>query len=137
MTDLTQIAVGDELPALTVDVDRARLIRYAGASGDFNVIHWDERFARSVGLPDVIAHGMWTMGAAGEIVGRWIGDASRITGYSTRFSAPVPVPYDGGAQLQVTGVVKKIEDGTATIDLTATNSGAKVLAKTTVTVRLG
>ena len=136
MTDLTQIAVGDELPALTIDVDRARLIRYAGASGDFNVIHWDERFATSVGLPDVIAHGMWTMGAAGEIVVRWIGDASRITGYSTRFSAPLPVPYDGGAQVEVTGVVKSIEDGLATVDLTATSGGSKVLAKTSVTVSL-
>lgn len=136
MTDLTQISVGDQLPTLTVDVDRARLIRYAGASGDFNVIHWDERFAKGVGLPDVIAHGMWTMGAAGEIVGRWIGDASRITSYSTRFSAPVPVPYDGGAQIEVAGVVKSIQDGIATVDLTATADGAKVLAKTSVTVRL-
>lgn len=136
MIDLTRISVGDQLPTLTVDVDRARLIRYAGASGDFNVIHWDERFAKSVGLPDVIAHGMWTMGAAGEIVGRWIGDASRITGYSTRFSAPVPVPYEGGAQIEVTGVVKSIDDGIATVDLTATAGGAKVLAKTSVTVRL-
>ncbi|KYH46134.1 MaoC/PaaZ C-terminal domain-containing protein [Branchiibius sp. NY16-3462-2] len=136
MTDLSTIAVGDELPALTVDVDRARLIRYAGASGDFNVIHWDERFATAVGLPDVIAHGMWTMGAAGEIVARWIGDASRITGYSTRFSAPVPVPYEGGAQIDVTGVVKSIEDGVATVDLTATSGGAKVLAKTSLTVSL-
>lgn len=136
MTDLTQIAVGDQLPPLTVAVDRARLIRYAGASGDFNVIHWDERFATSVGLPDVIAHGMWTMGAAGEIVGQWLGDASRITGYSTRFSVPVPVPYDGGAQIDVTGVVKSVEDGVATVDLTATSNGAKVLAKTSITVRL-
>ncbi|MFC6712853.1 MaoC family dehydratase [Branchiibius cervicis] len=136
MIDLTRISVGDQLPTLTVDVDRARLIRYAGASGDFNVIHWDERFAKSVGLPDVIAHGMWTMGAAGEIVGRWIGDASRITGYSTRFSAPVPVPYEGGAQIEVTGFVKSIDDGIATVDLTATAGGAKVLAKTSVTVRL-
>ena len=136
MIDLTRISVGDQLPSLTVDVDRARLIRYAGASGDFNVIHWDERLAKSVGLPDVIAHGMWTMGAAGEIVGHWIGDASRITGYSTRFSAPVPVPYEGGAQIEVTGVVKSIDDGIATVDLTATAGGAKVLAKTSVTVRL-
>lgn len=127
--------VGDELPPLTIQVDRARLIRYAGASGDFNTIHWDERFAKGVGLPDVIAHGMWTMGAAGEIVARWLGDAGRITGYRTRFSAPVPVPYDGGAQIAVTGVVKAIDDDVATVELTATSAGTKVLSKTTVTVR--
>lgn len=129
-------AVGEQLPPLTTTVDRARLIRYAGASGDFNTIHWDERFAKAVGLPDVIAHGMWTMGAAGEIVSRWVGDAARITGYRTRFSAPLVVPYDGGAELTVTGVVTSVEDGTATVELTTTSGDTKVLSKTIVTVSI-
>ena len=86
------VTLGEEFGPLLVAVDRARLIAYAAASGDHNRIHWDERFARSVGLPDVIAHGMWTMGAAAELVARWAGDPTAVVGYRTKFTAPVVVP---------------------------------------------
>jgi acyl dehydratase len=119
-----------------VHVDRATLIRYAGASGDFNVIHWDEQTAKSVGLPDVIAHGMWTMGAAIQPVVDWLGDAGRVTSYSVRFSAPVPVPHDGGADVEFGATVKSVDGDTAALDLTATSGGQKVLMRARATVRL-
>ncbi len=103
------VAAGESLPARTVHVDRARLIQYAGASGDRNRIHWDERFATSVGLPDVIAHGMFTMGAAVEAVSDWLGDPGRVVEYRTRFTKPVVVPYDGGADIDVAGTVKAVD----------------------------
>lgn len=127
--------VGQQLPARTIHVDRATLVRYAGASGDLNPIHWDERFATSVGLPDVIAHGMWTMGAAIQAVVDWVGDAGAVTAYSVRFSAPVPVPYDGGADVEVTGQVKKVQDDGAVVELTVTSGDAKVLTRALATVR--
>lgn len=127
---------GQSIGERMVHVDRATLIRYAGASGDFNTIHWDEQTARSVGLPDVIAHGMWTMGAAIQLVVDWCGDAGRVTSYATRFSAMVPVPHDGGADLTVSGVVKKVEGDLASVDLSVLLGEEKVLARTAVTVRL-
>lgn len=130
------IEAGTEIPGRTIHVDRATLIRYAGASGDFNTIHWDERFARSVGLPDVIAHGMWTMGAAIQPVVDWLGDAGRVTAYSVRFSAPVPVPYDGGADIEVGATVKAVDGDTATVDITATTGEQKVLVRARATVTL-
>lgn len=133
---MTRIEPGTEIPGRVVHVDRARLVRYAGASGDFNPIHWDERFATSVGLPDVIAHGMWTMGAAIQPVVDWLGDAGRVTSYSVRFSAPVPVPHDGGADVEVGAIVKAVDGDTATIDITATSGGQKVLVRARATVRL-
>ena len=128
---LEGVAVGDTLPPLTVHVDRARLVQYAGASLDRNRIHWDERFARQVGLPDVIAHGMFTMGSAVTIVTDWVGDAGRVVEYGTRFTKPVVVPYDGGADIEVTGVVKAVDPDTrrVTVDLTATAGGEKVLGR--------
>ncbi|WP_265445758.1 MaoC family dehydratase [Flexivirga meconopsidis] len=133
---MNDLKPGDQIPPRTVHVDRATLVRYAGASGDFNPIHWDERFATSVGLPDVIAHGMWTMGAAIQPVVNWLGDAGRVTSYGVRFSAPVPVSYDGGADIQVGGTVKDVTDGTATIDITATHGDDKVLVRARATVAL-
>lgn len=130
------IEAGTEIPSRTIHVDRATLIRYAGASGDFNVIHWDEQTATSVGLPDVIAHGMWTMGAAIQPVVDWLGDAGRVTSYSVRFSAPVPVPHDGGADVEVGATVKSVDGDTATIDITATSGGQKVLVRARATVAL-
>lgn len=132
----TTVQPGDVIPAATIHVDRATLVRYAGASGDFNPIHWDERFATSVGLPDVIAHGMWTMGAAIQPVVQWLGDAGRIISYGVRFSAPVPVDHTDGADIEVGGVVKDVSDDTATIDITATCGGSKVLVRARATVRL-
>jgi len=130
------IEAGTVIPPRTIHVDRATLIRYAGASGDFNVIHWDEQTATSVGLPDVIAHGMWTMGAAIQPVVDWLGDAGRVTSYSVRFSAPVPVPHDGGADVEVGATVKSVDGDTATIDISATSGGQKVLVRARATVAL-
>src|SRR3954453_13303591 len=98
------VEVGQELPAQTYPVQRIDLVRYAGASGDFNPIHWNEPFARSVGLPDVIAHGMFTMGAAIPCVTGRAGDPAAVVEYGVRFTRPVVVPNDDkGAELQVTG----------------------------------
>ena len=91
----------DDAAAATIHVDRATLVQYAGASLDRNRIHWDERFAKQVGLPDVIAHGMFTMGSAVTVVTDWVGDAGRVVEYGTRFTKPVVVPYEGGADIEV------------------------------------
>ena len=91
----SEVEAGQQFGPLVVEVDRPRLVAYAAASGDHNRIHWDETFARSVGLPDVIAHGMWTMGAAVELVADWAGDPTAVVDYRTKFTAPVVVPRTG------------------------------------------
>ena len=133
-----EVSVGEALPALTVHVDRARLVQYAGASLDRNRIHWDDRFAVSVGLPDVIAHGMFTMGSAIEIVSAWVGNAGRVVEYSTRFTKPVVVPYAEGADLAVTGVVTATDETTrrATVELGVTCGPDKVLGRCLAVVQL-
>jgi acyl dehydratase len=133
-----EVEVGTALPAQTFQVRRADLVRYAGASGDFNVIHWNERVARSVGLPDVIAHGMFTMALAGRVVTDWAGDPGRVVEYGVRFTRPVPVPDDdGGAAVEVTGVVAaRLDDGRVRVDLTATHAGQKVLGRARAVVQL-
>jgi acyl dehydratase len=131
------VAPGTALPPLTVHLARADLVRYAGASGDLNPIHWDEHFARSVGLPDVIAHGMLTMGLAVRAVTAWVGDPGAVLDYRTKFTRPVVVAHDTGADVEVSGVVAQVgDDGTARIDLTVTSAGAKVLGAARVVVRL-
>jgi len=132
------LAVGDVVAQRTLEVDRARLVRYAGASGDFNPIHWNERFATQVGLPGVIAHGMWTMGAAVGVVTDWTGDPGAVVDYQTRFARPVPVPDPGVATAEVTATVGALdpEAGTARIDLTVVVEGQRVLAKAQAVVRL-
>ncbi|GAA5153304.1 MaoC family dehydratase [Amycolatopsis dongchuanensis] len=129
--------VGDELPPLDVRVTRDRLVRYAGASLDFNPIHWNERFAKEVGLPDVIAHGMLTMALAGRLVTDWLGDPGKLVEYSCRFTRPVVVPDDDeGALVQFTGKVGEVrEDGTARVDITAKFDGKTVLGKAVAFVR--
>ncbi|MFB8227126.1 MaoC family dehydratase [Cellulosimicrobium sp. NPDC055967] len=135
---LTDLSVGDVIGTRTVEVDRARLVRYAGASGDFNPIHWNDAFAAEVGLPGVIAHGMFTMGAAVALVEDWAGDPGAVVDYQTRFTRPVPVPNPGVATLEVTGTVGVIDAdaGTVRVDLTVTSEGARVLGKTQAVVRL-
>ena len=135
---LSELTVGEAVATRTVTVDRARLVRYAGASGDFNPIHWNERFATEVGLPGVIAHGMWTMGAAVDVVVEWTGDPGAVVDYQTRFARPVPVPDPGEASLEVTATVGAIdpEAGTARLDLTVVVDGQRVLAKAQAVVRL-
>jgi acyl dehydratase len=97
--------VGDVVATARAHVERVNLVMYAGASGDFNPIHWNERFATAVGLPDVIAHGMYTQAQLGRMLVGWLGDPSRLLSFSVRFSAPVVVPDAGGADLEMQAVV--------------------------------
>jgi acyl dehydratase len=133
-----RFAVGTVLPAATFPITRKDLVRYAGASGDFNDIHWNGRFAVEVGLPDVIAHGMYTMAVAGRVVTDWAGDPAAVEEYFVRFSKPVVVPDDGvGALLEVTGKVSKaLGDGRVQVDLTVSSAGQKVLGKASAVVRV-
>ena len=131
------IEVGLQLPAKSFPITRETLVRYAGASGDFNIIHWNERFAKEVGLPDVIAHGMLTMGLAIQVVTDWLDDPSRLLEYGCRFTRPVVVPDDGaGATLEVSGKVTSIDGDRAVITLTAVSSEVTVLGKATATIRI-
>ncbi|WP_425859898.1 MaoC family dehydratase [Arthrobacter sp. TWP1-1] len=139
--NIADLAVGTEIGSRTIEISRADLVKYAGASGDFNPIHWNERFAREVELPGVIAHGMFTMGAAVQLVTDWIGDPGAVVSYGTRFTKPVPVAdLDGepGAVVNVVGVVGALDSdaGTARIDLTVTLDGQKVLVKAQAMVRV-
>ncbi|MEU6216746.1 MaoC family dehydratase [Streptomyces sp. NPDC047022] len=131
------VEVGTELPAQSFPVTRATLVRYAGASGDFNPIHWNERFAKEVGLPDVIAHGMFTMAEAIRVVTDWAGDPGAVVEYGVRFTKPVVVPDDEGALVEVSGkVAAKLDDNTVRVDLTAVSAGQKVLGMSRAVVRL-
>lgn len=132
------VEVGQELPSRTIHISRESLVQYTGASLDRNRLHWDERFAKSVGLPDVIAHGMFTMGTAINVVSDWVGDAGRVVEYGTRFTKPVVVPYDGGADVDVLGVVKAVDAQTrrATVELKVTCGTDKVLGRATAVVLL-
>ncbi len=139
------VAKGTELPARSFQVTRLDLVKYAGASGDFNVIHWSDRAARAVGLPSVIAHGMYTMAQAGKFVTEWAGgDPGTVTDFGVNFSAMVPVPDDtplagntGGATIEFSGkVLDKLGDNKVTVDIVARADGAKVLTRARATVRL-
>jgi len=134
------VEVGTELPAQVFPVNRADLIAYAGASGDFNPIHWNEKFAKEVGLPDVIAHGMFTMAEAIRVVTDWTGDPGTVVDYGVRFTKPVVVPNDDkGAIIEVAAkVAAKLDDDARTVrvDITATSEGQKVLGMARAVVRL-
>jgi acyl dehydratase len=132
------VEVGTELPAQSFPVTRATLVQYAGASGDFNPIHWNEKFAREVGLPDVIAHGMFTMASAIRVVTDWAGDPGAVVEYGVRFTKPVVVPNDDkGAVIEVTAkVAAKLDDQQVRVDLTATSADQKVLGMSRAVVRL-
>jgi hydroxyacyl-ACP dehydratase HTD2-like protein with hotdog domain len=135
---------GTALPARTFTFRRPDLVRYAGASGDFNVIHWNSRIATDVGLPDVIAHGMLTMGTVIRVVTDWTGDPGAVTEYGVRFTRPVPVPDDtaldgtgGGARIEVSAeVTEKLDHNLVKVTIKATYEGATILAKAIATVRL-
>jgi acyl dehydratase len=129
---------GTEIPPRLYQVTRRDLVRYAGASGDFNVIHWNERIAKAVGLPDVIAHGMLTMALAGRFLTEWVGDPGAVAEFGVRFSAPVVVPDDDkGATVEVAGTVTgKLEGNRVTVDVTARSDDAKVLTRARAVVRL-
>jgi len=134
----SETAVGDTFGPVSIPVTREGLVAYANASGDQNRIHQDEVFAKSVGLPDVIAHGMWTMGASGAVVEQWAGDGGRVVEFGTRFTKPVVVPQ-GGSEIEVAGVVKSVDEETrrAVVDVTTTCGGEKVLGRCTAVVQLG
>ena len=124
-----EVKEGEELKAWTYDVQRLSLVMYAGASGDFNPIHWNEPFAKAVGLPDVISHGMFTMAKIGQFVTDWSGDAGAVKRFKTRFTSPVVVPNDSGNRVSVSGrVAKKLEGNRVLLELSAsvgdTNVGA-------------
>jgi acyl dehydratase len=132
------VEVGTEIPAATYPVKRVNLVMYAGASGDFNVIHWNERVAKSVGLPDVIAHGMFTMAQAGKLVTQWAGDPGAVVEYGVRFSSPVVVPDDDtGTTIEVSGKVEeKLADNRVAVSLTARSADTKVLTRARAVVQL-
>lgn len=131
------VEVGTEIPAQTYKIDRANLVMYAGASGDFNPIHWRESFAKSVGLPDVIAHGMYTMAQGGRFVTDWVGDPGAVVDYGVRFSSPVVVPDEGGATVEISGQVEeKLDDNKVVVALTAKSNDQKVLTRAKAVVKL-
>jgi acyl dehydratase len=135
---LSSVSVGDVIGPVTAPVTRETLVRYAEASLDGNPIHQDETFARGVGLPDVIAHGMWTMGAVGTVVADWAGDSGRVVEFGTRFTKPVVVPVGGNAVL-IEGVVTAVdaETGRVGVEMSVSSGGENVLGRCTAVVRLG
>src|SRR6266705_1346317 len=134
----SEVKPGAEVAPARYPVTRLSLVKYCGASGDFNVIHWNERIARSVGLPNVIAHGMFTMAQAGRYVTDWAGDAGALVEYGVRFSAMLVVPDDDtGATIKVSGTVEEKLDGNlVAVALTARSGDAKVLTRARAVVRL-
>lgn len=132
------VDVGTVLPALSLSITRTDLIKYAGASGDFNIIHWNDRVATEVGLPGVIAHGMLTMAKAANLVTSWIGDPGRIVEYTARFAKPVVVPDDEhGAIIEISGrVAQKLENHQVRVDLTAKCGPDKAFSIARLVVRL-
>jgi acyl dehydratase len=127
---------GDALPTRTFTITRGDLVRYAGASGDFNPIHWSDRVATSVGLPGVIAHGMLTLGLTARAVDEWAGGPGRVVELGCKFTKPVVVPDDDtGVELVVAGTVASVEEGLATITLTVTCGELKVLGAPKAVVR--
>ncbi len=129
---------GAELEPKSYPVTRLDLVKYAGASGDFNVIHWNERIAKSVGLPDVIAHGMFTMAEAGRFASEWAGDPGAVVEFGVRFSSPVVVPDDDqGATIEISGTVEEKLDGNKVVlALVARSAGSKVLTRARAVVVL-
>jgi len=128
-------AVGDVVAERTVHLTRESLVRYAGASGDFNPIHYRDDVAAEVGLPGVVAHGMLTMGIAVGAIGEWLGDPGRILEYGVRFTRPVVVHPDNGADLHIVARVGAVDEDVVRIDLTVTHAETTVLGKAQVRVR--
>ncbi|WP_353081361.1 MaoC/PaaZ C-terminal domain-containing protein [Tessaracoccus lapidicaptus] len=134
---MSHVSVGQQLPEVRVRVTRSTVVRYSGASTDFNEIHFSDRHARAIGLPGVVAHGMWTMGAGLRVVTDWVGDPARVVSYFVRFTRPVVVPdTDEGTEVVYTGSVTAVADGVATVALTATCGDDAVLGAARVEVRV-
>lgn len=135
MTSVANLTVGDVVAERTVHLTRESLVRYAGASGDFNPIHYRDDVAAAVGLPGVLAHGMLTMGLAIGTLESWLGDTGRILEYGVRFTKPVVVDPETGADVTVTAKVGAVDEESARIDLTVSFDGATVLVKAQARVR--
>lgn len=133
---MTVLTVGDVVAERTVHLTRESLVRYAGASGDFNPIHYRDDVAAEVGLPGVLAHGMLTMGLSVSTVVAWLGDSGRILDYGVRFTRPVVVDSESGADLVIVAKVGAVDDETARLDLTVTTGETTVLGKAQVRIRL-
>ncbi|WP_136586836.1 MaoC/PaaZ C-terminal domain-containing protein [Microbacterium hydrothermale] len=133
---MSAFTVGDVIAERSVHLTRESLVRYAGASGDFNPIHYRDDVAAAVGLPGVLAHGMLTMGIAVGALAEALGDPGRILEYGVRFTRPVVVDPETGADLHVSAKVGAVDDETARIDLTVTFAETTVLGKAQVRVRL-
>jgi acyl dehydratase len=124
--ELTKVKVGDALPEVAETIERIDLVRYAGASGDFNPIHWSDEIARAVGLPGVIAHGMYSMAVAARMVSGWAGDPAAIKRLKVRFSAMI----EPGQTLTAKGEVAEVDDGRVLVRFHAEDEkGEKVLSK--------
>lgn len=131
------VDVGTVLPEVRVPITRAGVVRYSGASTDFNEIHFSDRHAVAIGLPGVVAHGMWTMGAGLRVVTDWIGDPAKVVEYFVRFTRPVVVPdTDEGVEVVYNAVVKDVSEGVATLSITATCGDDAVLGAARAQVRL-
>lgn len=135
MSALANLTVGDVVAERTVHLTRESLVRYAGASGDFNPIHYRDDIAAAVGLPGVLAHGMLTMGLAVGTIESWVGDTGRILEYGVRFTKPVVVDPETGADVTVVAKVGAVDDESARIDLTVSYEGTTVLVKAQARVR--
>jgi len=138
LRSISGVAVGDALPGQVHRITRADLVRYAGASGDFNPLHWDEATAVAAGLPGVIAHGMLTMALAGGVLSTWAGAPGAVAEYTVRFVKPLVVPAGPeGAELQVGGTVGELlPDARVRVDLTATSGGVRLLAAARAVLQL-
>ena len=135
---VTAREVGTVLPELVVGFTRERLVRYAGASTDFNPIHYSDHYASAVGLPGVIAHGMLTMGTALRVVTDWAGGPERVRSYAVRFTKPVVVPDDAdGVEVRFSGTVTAVEGSVVTVSIEAVCDGVKVLGAARAEVELG
>ncbi len=131
------IEAGTLLPDLTITLTRPDVVRYSGASTDFNPIHYSDRAAQAIGLEGVVVHGMWTMGAALRIITDWVGDPARVINYFVRFTRPINVPdTDEGTVVNVTATVTDVTDGVATVAIEVTNNGEKVLGAAKAQVRV-
>jgi acyl dehydratase len=134
----SDVEVGQEIPPLNVAVQRLNLVMYAGASGDFNFIHWNERIAKAVGLPDVIAHGMFTMAQAARLLTNWTGDPGSVVELGVRFSRPLVVPDDDkGALLELAGrIEEKLDGNRVKVALSARVADQAVLSGASAVVQL-
>ncbi|QNG19753.1 (3R)-hydroxyacyl-ACP dehydratase subunit HadB [Rhodococcus triatomae] len=138
LLEFTQVQVGDELPSKVITLTRGNLVNYAGVSGDPNPIHWSDEVAKLAGLPNVVAHGMLTMGLGAGFVTAWLGDPGAVTEYNVRFTSPVYVEAHKAAAVEFTGKVKSVDEDskTAVVAIVAKSEGKKIFGRATATVRL-